>query len=221
MARDLDVARRARISDVVECTRHGRVRSANTVLLRRKLSSEDVAAWESTFGEAWHWLPIRVKGTSSLQKPSAALGMNGPRFHSCASPLDATSVELTSTARAILWSIGRPFTPWHLQLLLNEWKRKFAPVSSTTRPSMVQLKSEGKKCDVQLLLTGATRRRACQALAASIMTSLGAECEAELSADVPFAPATSGSKICMSWTCLQTRSVRGGHGKRKGSPICA
>ena len=62
MARDLDVARRARISDVVECTRHGRVRSANTVLLRRKLSSEDVAAWESTFGEAWHWLPIRVKG---------------------------------------------------------------------------------------------------------------------------------------------------------------
>ena len=62
LARDLDVARRARISDVVECTRHGRVRSANTVLLRRKLSSEDVAAWESTFGEAWHWLPIRVKG---------------------------------------------------------------------------------------------------------------------------------------------------------------
>ena len=63
LARDLDVVRRAKVQDVRDyIRRHTKKTNSWATLLRRKLTPEAVAKWESTFGAAWEWLPGRFKG---------------------------------------------------------------------------------------------------------------------------------------------------------------
>ena len=63
LARSLDIVRRAKVQVVIERTQRYRKdrQQAKPMLLRRKLSAEDVAKWEQTLGVAWQWLPWRPK----------------------------------------------------------------------------------------------------------------------------------------------------------------
>ena len=59
LARALDGVRRAKVNDVIECTRRKRTDRchAKPVLIRRRLCEDAVQKWEAAFGSAWHWLP--------------------------------------------------------------------------------------------------------------------------------------------------------------------
>ena len=59
LARELDVVRRAKVDDVWEYIRTPHKKhSDERALLRRKLSSAEVAKWEHEFGKAWQWIHL-------------------------------------------------------------------------------------------------------------------------------------------------------------------